>query len=74
MFHYVHILARQIMARSRTRILKTKVIINQLSMDTEIGVITVGYIVYNVMLNWMYIKEWIGNKNGVIRRGEEWPD
>jgi len=43
-------------------------------MDTEIGIITVGYIVYNVMLNWMYIKEYIGKGNGVIRRGEEWPE
>ena len=43
-------------------------------MNTEIGVITVGYIVYNVMLNWMYIKEYIGKGNGVIRRGNEWPD
>jgi len=43
-------------------------------MDTEIGVITVGYIVYNVLLNWMYIKEYISKGNGVIRRGEEWPD
>ena len=65
---------RQGWTRSRTRILKTKVIINQLSMDTEIGIITVGYIVYNVMLNWMYIKEYIGKGNGVIRRGMEWPE
>ncbi len=43
-------------------------------MDTEIGVITVGYIVYNVLLNWMYIKEYIGDNKGVIRRGEEWPE
>ena len=43
-------------------------------MDTEIGVITGGYIVYNVLLNWMYIKEYIGKGNGVIRRGEEWPE
>lgn len=42
-------------------------------MDTEIVVITVGYVVYNVVLNWMYIKEWIKD-NPVIRRGEEWPD
>ena len=36
----------------------------------EIGVFM--YIVYNVALNWMYIKEYI-NK-GVIKRGNEWPD
>jgi hypothetical protein len=45
-------------------------------MDTEIHIvmITVGYIVYNVLLNWMYIKEYIGNNKGVIKRGNEWPD
>jgi len=43
-------------------------------MDTEIVVITVGYIVYNVLLNWMYIKEYLHKDKGVIRRGEEWPD
>ena len=42
-------------------------------MDTHIGVVMIGYIVYNVMLNWMYIKEYIKDK-GVIRRGMEWPD
>jgi hypothetical protein len=41
--------------------------------DLYIGVVMVGYIVYNVMLNWMYIKEYIKDK-GVIRRGNEWPD
>jgi hypothetical protein len=40
-----------------------------------IVMITVGYIVYNVMLNWMYIKEYIkGMDKGVIKRGNEWPD
>jgi hypothetical protein len=44
-------------------------------MDTEIGVITLGYIVYLIGLNWMYIKEYIkGNDKGVIRRGNEWGD
>jgi hypothetical protein len=38
-----------------------------------IVMITVGYIVYNVLLNWMYIKEYIKDK-GVIKRGNEWPD
>ena len=37
----------------------------------EIGVFM--YIVYNVALNWMYIKEYI-SKGGVIKRGNEWPD
>lgn len=41
--------------------------------DLYIGVVMVGYIVYNVMLNWMYIKEYIKDK-GVIKRGNEWPD
>jgi hypothetical protein len=49
--------------------------INQLRMneDLYIGVVMISYIVYNVLLNWMYIKEWIKDK-GVIRRGNEWPD
>jgi hypothetical protein len=42
--------------------------------DLYIGIGMIGYIVYNVLLNWMYIKEYIGNKKGVIRRGNEWPD
>jgi hypothetical protein len=41
--------------------------------DLYIGVVMIGYIVYNVMLNWMYIKEYIKDK-GVIRRGGEWPE
>ena len=41
--------------------------------DLYIGVVMISYIVYNVLLNWMYIKEWIKDK-GVIRRGNEWPD
>jgi len=39
----------------------------------HIVMITVGYVVYNVLLNWMYIKEYIKDK-GVIRRGMEWPE
>ena len=44
-------------------------------MDTEIhiGIGMISYIVYNVVLNWMYIKEYIKDK-GVIRRGNEWLD
>ena len=42
--------------------------------DVHIVMITVGYIVYNVLLNWMYIKEYLHNNKGVIRRGTEWPD
>ena len=41
--------------------------------DLYIGVVMIGYIVYNVVLNWMYIKEYIKDK-GVIKRGWEWPD
>ncbi len=41
--------------------------------DLYIGVVMIGYIVYNVVLNWMYIKEYIKDK-GVIKRGNEWPD
>ena len=41
-------------------------------MDTEIhiGIGMISYIVYNVVLNWMYIKEYIKDK-GVIKRGNE---
>jgi hypothetical protein len=31
------------------------------------------YIVYIVGINWMYIKEYIKG-NGVIKRGNEWPE
>jgi hypothetical protein len=43
-------------------------------MDIQIGVITVGYVVYNVLLNWMYIREYLKDNKGVIKRGWEWPD
>lgn len=39
--------------------------------DIHIGVITIGYILYIVILNWVYIKEYTQSK-GVIRRGMEW--
>ena len=43
--------------------------------DLHIGIGMISYIVYNVVLNWMYIKEYIkGMDKGVIRRGNEWPD
>jgi hypothetical protein len=37
-----------------------------------IGVVMVGYVVYNVLLNWVYIKEYLKDNKGVIRRGNEW--
>jgi len=42
-------------------------------MDTQIHIVmvTIAYVVYNVLLNWMYIKEYIKDK-GVIKRGNEW--
>ncbi len=42
-------------------------------MDIEIGILTIGYIVWIIGMNWMYIKEWIKEGN-VIKRGTEWPD
>jgi hypothetical protein len=30
------------------------------------------YIVYIVGINWSYIKEYIGDNKGVIKRGNEW--
>lgn len=41
--------------------------------DIGIGIITIGYIVYIVLLNWVYIKEYTQSK-GVIKRGWEWPE
>jgi hypothetical protein len=29
-------------------------------MDTQIIILTVGYIVWNIALNWMWIREYIG--------------
>ena len=42
--------------------------------DISIVMVTIAYVVYNVLLNWMYIKEYIKDNKGVIRRGGEWPD
>ena len=56
---------------------KTKEKIKQFNMNEDIHiVIGIGmYIGYNVALNWMYIREYIKDKDkGVIRRGEEWDD
>ena len=39
--------------------------------DLYIGIGMISYGVYIVLLNWMYIKEWIKDK-GVIKRGKEW--
>jgi hypothetical protein len=36
-----------------------------------IGIGMIGYIAYIVLLNWVYIKEWIKEGN-VIKRGNEW--
>jgi hypothetical protein len=41
--------------------------------DIGIGIITIGYIVYIILLNWVYIKEYTQSK-GVIKRGWEWPE
>ena len=43
--------------------------------DLYIGIGIGMYIGYNILLNWMYIREYIKDTNkGVIRRGNEWPD
>ncbi len=42
--------------------------------EIQIGIILVGYVVWIVLLNWVYIKEYIKGNKGVIRRGNEWPD
>jgi hypothetical protein len=49
--------------------------INQLSMNEDIHIVIgmIMYGVYIVLLNWMYIKEYLKD-NPVIRRGTEWPD
>jgi hypothetical protein len=41
--------------------------------DISIGIGMIGYGVYIVCMNWMYIKEYIKD-TGVIKRGNEWPD
>jgi hypothetical protein len=49
-------------------------------MNTEelyIGIGVIGYVVYLILLNWMYIREYTikGYKNkGVIKRGNEWDE
>jgi len=42
--------------------------------DLYIGIGIIAYIGYIVLLNWVYIKEWIKDDKGVIRRGMEWPE
>jgi hypothetical protein len=42
--------------------------------DISIVMVTIAYVVYNVLLNWMYIKEYIKDNKGVITKGMEWPD
>jgi hypothetical protein len=42
--------------------------------DLYIGIGIIAYIGYIVCLNWVYIKEWIKDDKGVIKRGTEWPD
>ena len=41
-------------------------------MDTQIGIVMIGYIVYIVLLNWVYIKEYLKDTDkGVIQRDIE---
>ena len=40
------------------------------NIESAIGCIL--YIVYIVGINWSYIKEYIGDNKGVIKRGNEW--
>ena len=43
--------------------------------DLYIGIGMISYGVYIVLLNWVYIKEYLKDKDkGVIKRGTEWPD
>ncbi len=46
---------------------------NKIQQGMELGILAMGYIVWIVCMNWMYIKEYIKD-NPVIRRGNEWPD
>jgi hypothetical protein len=41
--------------------------------ELELGIIAISYIVYIVLMNWVYIKEYTQSK-GVIKRGNEWPE
>ena len=55
------------------KVIKTKIKIKHLNeMDTQMGIIAIGYIVYIVLMNWMYIREYMDKGNGVIKRGHEW--
>ncbi len=38
--------------------------------DLYIGIGMIGYITYIVLLNWVYIKEYLKDKEG----GNEWPE
>jgi len=40
--------------------------------DIQTAIGCMLYIVYIVALNWVYIKEYIGDNKGVIKRGNEW--
>jgi hypothetical protein len=43
--------------------------------DIHIGIGVIMYIGYNILLNWMYIKEYIKDMDkGAIKRGNEWPE
>lgn len=55
---------------------KTKEKIKQFNMNEDIHIVIgmIGYIGYNILLNWMYIREYIHTNKGVIRRGNEWDD
>jgi hypothetical protein len=41
--------------------------------DLYIVIGMVMYIGYNILMNWVYIKEYLHNTT-VIKRGNEWPD
>ena len=38
--------------------------------EIQIGIILVGYVVWIVLLNWVYIKEYLKDKEG----GNGWPE
>lgn len=38
--------------------------------ELELGILCIGYIIWIVIMNWGYIREYKGK--GVIRRGSEW--
>jgi hypothetical protein len=43
-----------------------------MSNELELSIGCMLYIVYIVGINWSYIKEYIGDTKGVIKRGNEW--